>query len=559
MNENLGTKGGKQDRKRSYLRIRKKKKKQLTQKEYDKKQQEKELKKIQLQTLIKILPIVVVGETYKVLTDKPKAKDPKNSSKKEKLAEKEFIPSKKEEETHIENKPKVEVKKVTQDKIEIKKTFITETLKQTLEKKQQIATQEQKTQSIDNDRKNTDELQKNIKEVPNKKIPIIVAPMIYQNNQIKRQEENNNIDPKKDNSLKQSNSLEKLKLNTFENIKLIEAYQDRLKSINYELKKLTFEYKSIEKSLNNIYTEKEAEELFERLNLVIRKLEELKSKLKIDNINKYDDNYIYNLINEYMESFNDKKTVKEIKDSDLYILLSTKIEELDKEKDKLSEKITSKKEKFGISEKKLKMIKEKYSNYDDFNKKLIEFENKQELLLKNLEEKIKTSTEIHEKTRLKVVAIENQSNDLLNLLALQMMIPGLKSVKSTAIATIAYLHFMKKVMRPKYDIKREKYKIIKVTDYRDKIEQGLTDINSISNVLEKTTTDLNKMITEFKTEYSDFFSQIPECNKILNNLLRLKNNLEEKEYELEQIKKQQLINLEKNNEKIKKLNNKEVM
>ena len=34
---------------------------------------------------------------------------------------------------------------------------------------------------------------------------------------------------------------------------------------------------------------------------------------KYEYINKYDDNYIYNLINEYMESFNDKKTVKEIR------------------------------------------------------------------------------------------------------------------------------------------------------------------------------------------------------------------------------------------------------
>lgn len=550
MNENLGSKGGKQDRKRRNYILKKKKKKYQSQKEYEKLQKDKELKKIQLETLIKIIPIVVVGETYKVLTNK----------------EAEIKTDLKKEENNFPNenhqtltpKSKVEIRKVKQDKIEIKKALISDSVKKNLQKKEELATKKQK----ENEKKEIIETSDNKKDIQlqqekNKIEPLIIAPLANsKTNENKKDSDDKpieTIDPKL------SNSAEELKLKVAQNIKIIENYQNKLKGINYELKKLTFEYRTIEESIDNVYSEKEAEVLFEKLNLVIRKLEELKNRLKIDDIDKYDDNYICNLIEEYMKSFDDKKIVKEIKDSDLYILLSTKIEELDKEKTKLKEKVTSRKEKLGLSEKKLESIKEKYFKYDDFNKKLIDFETKQDIILRDLEEKIKDSTSIEEKVRIKVVAINNQSNELLKLLALQMMIPGLKNTKNTILATLAYMHFMRKVMRPKYEIKQEKYKMIKVTDYSEKIEQSLNSIDNISNTLEKTSSNLNKMINDFKTEYKDFFSQVPECNKILNNLLRVMSDLEEKEYELKQIKKQQSLNLEKNNDKIKKLNNQEVM
>lgn len=550
MNENLGSKGGKQDRKRRNYILKKKKKKYQSQKEYEKLQKDKELKKIQLETLIKIIPIVVVGETYKVLANKEA--EIKTDLKKEENN----LPNENHQTLTLKNK--VEIRKVKQDKIEIKKALISDSVKKNLQKKEELDTKKQK----ENEKKEIIETSDNKKDIQpqqekNKIEPLIIAPLANS----KTNENKKDLDDKSIETTdpKLSNSAEELKLKAAQNIKIIENYQNKLKGINYELKKLTFEYRTIEESIDNVYSEKEAEVLFEKLNLVIRKLEELKKRLKIDDIDKYDDNYICNLIEEYMKSFDDKKIVKEIKDSNLYILLSTKIEELDKEKTKLKEKVTSRKEKLGLSEKKLESIKEKYFKYDDFNKKLIDFETKQDIILRDLEEKIKDSTSIEEKVRIKVVAINNQSNELLKLLALQMMIPGLKNTKNTILATLAYMHFMRKVMRPKYEIKQEKYKMIKVTDYSEKIEQSLNSIDNISNTLEKTSSNLNKMINDFKTEYKDFFSQVPECNKILNNLLRVMSDLEEKEYELKQIKKQQSLNLEKNNDKIKKLNNQEVM
>ena len=51
----------------------------------------------------------------------------------------------------------------------------------------------------------------------------------------------------------------------------------------------------------------------DRLSEVIEKIELLKSKINIDNLNKYDDNYIYTLIEEYLSEFKNGKVISSIK------------------------------------------------------------------------------------------------------------------------------------------------------------------------------------------------------------------------------------------------------
>ena len=73
MNETMGVKGGKNDRRRM-LRISKEKKKKL--KEYQEQQQlkqlERKVKHLQRVTLIKVLPIVITGQVFKTIVDNTK-------------------------------------------------------------------------------------------------------------------------------------------------------------------------------------------------------------------------------------------------------------------------------------------------------------------------------------------------------------------------------------------------------------------------------------------------------------------------------------------------------
>ena len=82
-------------------------------------------------------------------------------------------------------------------------------------------------------------------------------------------------------------------------------------------------------------------------------------------------------------------------------------------------------------------------------------------------------------------------------------------------------------------------------------------ILSLKNV-SKTSTQLRRMIKDFEQRYEDYFEKLPECKQLLKNLYNVERQLEEKEYELRKIKRQQEITLEKNNSKVKMLDNKKI-
>ena len=69
MNETIGARGGKNDRRR-VLRIKKKQQKKLQEMAQEEKlrELEKEVRKQQIYTLVKTLPIIVLGGTIKTIT-----------------------------------------------------------------------------------------------------------------------------------------------------------------------------------------------------------------------------------------------------------------------------------------------------------------------------------------------------------------------------------------------------------------------------------------------------------------------------------------------------------
>ena len=78
--------------------------------------------------------------------------------------------------------------------------------------------------------------------------------------------------------------------------------------------------------------------------MVIKKLEELKGKIKVEVADLENENYLIELVDGYIESFKNKKIVDEVKDSALYIMLADKVEELTTKTGSLNTKLEDKKE-----------------------------------------------------------------------------------------------------------------------------------------------------------------------------------------------------------------------
>lgn len=533
MNETIGVKGGKNDRKRRLFITKKAKEKliELQQEKEDKeiKELEEKIKRNQILTFFKILPIITIGQIYTSLTE--------NSSKKKELAIKELIELLKKENIFHEN----EINEI----ISALKSGNLYLLDQTMLEKLGISLERYKrTSEIDL----TDI--KPEKAIVSKETTqsLLKVEKIIKDEQSKTQPPQETVD---DNQLS-ATELESVdeKMTKLKNHKIVDEYENKLKEVRTELKKLIFEYNVIYDNADNVYTSQEAEKLLEKLNQIIKKVEELKDKIAVEDINEYDSNYLYALIEDHIEDFKNKQLVEGIKDSELYIAISEKLGELDRKKDFLQEKIESKKEQLEIDEERLEELKETTYGYDKFNQKLLAFQLEQDYLLNEIQDKMAKATTVQERVQIQVTGMQRQTRNLLATLGASMLIPGARSAKTLAIMTATSLYFMRNIINPRTITRR--YKTVTVTDYHADIERSLSNINDISILLKKTTKQIDRTIAEFEKEFSEYFGLIPECQTLLDDLNKIKEELLEKEYELERIKQEQEKNLEKNDAKVKK-------
>lgn len=535
MNETIGVKGGRNDRKRSLLITKKQKKALLLYYEQLKKEELKKLEKrvnqIQRITFIKTVPIVLAGQVYETLATNTKKQ--KISTKKTELEKSNFISL-----SYINEKQENKLPNFKDKESNEKKDKTQQKLNNFVEIVDSINKDEIDIIESNNVDKTNDKSEETSKKEEPKKKSKVVEVIVEDQKSIPIRK--TVIDPKKE--------LERIK-----NHKIVDEYEKKLKDVRTELRKLIFEYNVLVQESEDLYDSKEAERLLDKLNDIIEKMEQLKRKIELPDIDKYDDNYLYTLIEDYIDEFSNKKVVEDIKDSNLYISISEKLDELDTKKDTLTEKIETRKEKLEFDEDKLEKIKEKYFDYEKFNTDLLRFQSEQDFIMQEMNQKIANATTVTEKVEVQVQGMTKQSKRLLQLLALQMMLPGARSAKGLATATAIYLYFMKSILNPKTRTRR--YKVINVEDYKKEIENSLYQLDDISNLLKRTSAQLDTMIKKFKKDYAEYFSVLPECAELLANLEKIQRELREKEYELEKIKQEQQRNLDKNDAKVKCLEN----
>lgn len=559
MNETIGEKGGRRDRKRTII-ITSENKKKL--KEYHKKKKklkleklEREVKNLQLASFLVAVPISIAGNIYDAMFH---VIDETKEEEKEKGLQKELRDKAKGlqvEELHQTEKLELsETSTYIEDYQTNDRKFTDYGYPKTIEGKMIVSLA---------DNKKLNSVKTNIE--------ITLPPQIAKT-QVSLTE-NNKLGKKEDilNQTNQESKIEVLEekqdtipmpaagMSFIENTvfqkaqdkTLVVKYEEKFKDIREELKELIYEYNVLAQETNDIYTSKEAENILHQLNMVIKKLEELKGKIKVEVADLENENYLIELVDGYIESFKNKKIVDEVKDSALYIMLADKVEELTTKTGSLNTKLEDKKEELELDEEKIETLKDAYYNYDNFNNQLISFQYEQDFMLKELEQRVQESTSITEQVEYRIQLMTKQSKRLLKMLALPMMIPGGRSAKAMATATAAYMYFMKNLMNPR--LQQKKYRIISVTDYSREIENNISKVSDAINLIGKTSDKLEEMITKLEKDFKDYIDEIPECKELLSNLNKLLSELKQKEEELVKTKSKQENLLEKNNQKVKTL------
>ncbi|HIR48479.1 MAG TPA: hypothetical protein IAB35_00695 [Candidatus Faecimonas gallistercoris] len=553
MNEAIGAKGGRRDRKRTII-ITSENKKKLKE-FYKKKKQmrlkklEKEVRTIELASFFIAMPIAIAGTTMETLLN---IRDEKKTD---------YQASKELQTETLHNQGKLELNETS---VLIENNQVYDTKKQlpkTIDGKEIKIPQEIEITEAPNFIKTEKPIEKIF---PDKKVEI--KETITKKKSIAEKKENkvpnqeNKVEVKKKSQTKiplpsidittKKVGINK-QLERFQEQEIIKKYESKLKDIRQDLKQLIYEYNVLNQQTNDIYESKIAENILYQLSIMIKKMEQLKDKLKTEIKSLENEAYVQYLVDSYIEEFKNKNVVEEIKDSDLYILISEKLEQVETETNKLNNKVDKKKDDLEIDEEKFTSLKESFYDYENFNNQLIALQYEQDAILKDLEEKISNSVTETERVTYNFKMMNKQSKRLLNLLAIPMMIPGNRSAKAMATATAAYLLFMRNLLNPRLEKKR--YRIIEVTDYSKEVERGISKIEDATNLIHKTSSKLETVIKNIEKNYKDYIDNVPEYKELLNNLNELLADLKVKEEELEKTKQQQQELLERNNNKVRTL------
>lgn len=553
MNEAIGAKGGRRDRKRTII-ITSENKKKLKE-FYKKKKQmrlkklEKEVRTIELASFFIAMPIAIAGTTMETLLN---IRDEKKTD---------YQASKELQTETLHNQGKLELNETS---VLIENNQVYDTKKQlpkTIDGKEIKIPQEIEITEAPNFIKTEKPIEKIF---PDKKVEI--KETITKKKSIAEKKENkvpnqeNKVEVKKKSQTKiplpsidittKKVGINK-QLERFQEQEIIKKYESKLKDIRQDLKQLIYEYNVLNQQTNDIYESKIAEDILYQLSIMIKKMEQLKDKLKTEIKSLENEAYVQYLVDSYIEEFKNKNVVEEIKDSDLYILISEKLEQVETETNKLNNKVDKKKDDLEIDEEKFTSLKESFYDYENFNNQLIALQYEQDAILKDLEEKISNSVTETERVTYNFKMMNKQSKRLLNLLAIPMMIPGNRSAKAMATATAAYLLFMRNLLNPRLEKKR--YRIIEVTDYSKEVERGISKIQDATNLIHKTSSKLETVIKNIEKNYKDYIDNVPEYKELLNNLNELLADLKVKEEELEKTKQQQQELLERNNNKVRTL------
>lgn len=368
---------------------------------------------------------------------------------------------------------------------------------------------------------------------------------------------------------KENEKLEDKELENVKDKKLIKHYEEKLKEKRVEIKLLAA---SIPLSVGtDIYYEK-ADEIYKKINIVLSKLNDLEQKIKVDG-NLYDDNYINYLVDSYTKEFDDGRLVAEIKNSELYRDISMKIEQLEEEKAKIK-RLVSEKQKDLDSEEiindetktnsyninttskypeeeikedkdmKEKVIEEAPEETDDFSfddekKEYDKFLDQQEhIKIEEEREEAKTRSEI-ENYKLRIAAIKKQCESLKRMITKRSLVkPTVRNAKLITVTVLASIYNMRNILRNK-KFRRRRKRLTRI-EYTKAIENDPNEISNVSILINKSYQQIDALISEIKTKFSSF--NAIEYQFLISDLEEIKRILEEREYEIERVRKRQVNN-----------------
>lgn len=534
MADSIGTKGGKRDLKLTIQNRKRKNKKEIQEMKYKQKKKEKEAhkKKEKLITILKL----------------------------------EQETSKNKQGTTIIHKSKLEVprKKIFKQPNSKEDTFFTnDDIKEKRENPQKGLPE--KEQQINQ------ELEKIIIQIPfnlkdNKKNIISIS---NQSEEQKLKEEKkyigkqiNNLDNhNKNNTKEQINILNEKKE---ENISFLEQHiikvlEQELDEKKYSLKKLDSEIYAIQQSIDPVTREEELLVLEQEISKLINKIEKIKKQIIVLERTldfkfpiESPDNYLIYLVEEYKnnrkEEINLEKTFQESKE---YKTLIDTIIIIEKNQETIQKQLEEKKNQMKLDEEQIKKLQDDIIDIEEIKQKMSQMMEKGKETLEEITNRLNETVQITEKVNYITMQV---NHSLLELFLLMTLFKRNLSIKNSVLAATTASLALDIILKMTTPIQEKKIiKEIKITDYKNMIENCITDTNFLENTIHQNLNKISSLRYTFEHSYQSC-SYLPSYQEALEKLLKLEENMKEQKQNIIRMKQDMEFQLEKNEAKVKKYN-----
>lgn len=504
--------------------------------------------------------------------------------KRKKIKEEEFIEDKKKQEIENDKKSKIVCEKIIDNQVinknnlindkAVKNTYVEPIVIPTIENLQ--SDEKQETVLVENEKKFLN-IETNSKKDIDDKNKNTDIPIKLDTKDVSSKEKENTTNyfddeisqaHKEDKKLKPNYNNEKLaskNTSTSTQVELLEAVTHEINNIlddkQYELKKIAFEFEVLTDKANDaVYSaevediQKEIEVLLEKLRKIYRELELLTNSSTFQNVHQIDDPYLTDIIDEYinsqMENRNITKQVDKIETNKEYKSIVSKIVEIDKEKDKLEEKLIEKMKYYQIRDDEFERWKDSYMNVDMVTSYLNNMVNDSKKMLDNIEEKVRKNVTVTE-------VVETKIKNSLTLMGKALLFMSLLSNKPTknnpafnAVTTFTAINLVHDVLKPKKIItKRYETDLV---DYSEMINNTIGNVSKVNRLIDSNIFDISALKQDFQRNFSEFQNDIPEYKELITRLDDIEKEMIKQKKEILKTTYSLDEQYNKNKEKVKK-------
>lgn len=120
--------------------------------------------------------------------------------------------------------------------------------------------------------------------------------------------------------------------------------------------------------------------------------------------------------------------------------------------------------------------------------------------------------------------------------------PTVRNAKLITVTVLASIYNMRNILRNK-KFRRRRKRLTRI-EYTKAIENDPNEISNVSILINKSYQQIDALISEIKTKFSSF--NAIEYQSLISDLEEIKRILEEREYEIERVRKRQVNNDVKN-------------